>query len=169
MENINFNTLFYIVLFLLSFSVFYIGSSIYWFVINVLVHFLWLSIVSNALLLNKLVLFKSSIIFISFNIFTILLIVVIFVIDFFSLSFVFRINFATYYWPLMYFTAGILSVSFIVNYTIILRYLYVNKPSNIRFFFFFLTTLFYPLGHYTIAYLRNKNSLEKTFDELGRN
>lgn len=152
----NYKHIFYILLFGLSLFVINISNFNDWILVSLLIQVVWISLTSNKIISKGQVEMKNKLILTSFNRFTIVLLIIDFVIMFLSTSFGFRLLFANFYRPTMYLTLISIFISILISYFIIIKFLRQNIDSRRKLILYILTTLFYPSGQLSITLINKK-------------
>lgn len=121
-----------------------------WLILSLVIQVIWITIISNDIVRLSKSRSRVDRIFGKFNKIFIYLLITDIVIIFFSMSFGFRIIFAPLYKPIFYVSGICIIVSIFRNYYIIINELIKRANSLEKKFVLILSSLFYPIGIYTI-------------------
>ena len=121
-----------------------------WLVLTLIIHIIWLSITSNKILELSKKEYKNYRIFQIFNKVFVYIFIADIIIIILSMSFGFRLIFASLYRPIFFISAIFGIISILGNYFIIINYLIERTSSLGKRFMLILSSLFYPIGVYTI-------------------
>lgn len=139
------------ILFLLSLSGIQIASLNDWLILTLIIHIIWLTVTSNKILELSKTEYKNHRTFQVFNKILVYLFIADIIIMFLSMSFGFRLIFASLYRPTFFITAIFGVISIFGNYFIIINHLIKKTDSLRKRFLQILSSLFYPIGVYTIT------------------
>lgn len=138
------------ILFLCSLSGIPIASFTDWLILSLIIQIIWITITSNEILNLVKSKDRNLRIFLGFNKILIYLLITDMVILVLSMSFGFRIIFAPFYRPTFYISSICMTISLFGNYYIIINDLIKKTKSLGKRFMLILSSLFYPIGIYTI-------------------
>ena len=145
------------ILFLFSLLGIQVASLNDWLILSLFIHIIWLTITSSKILeLSKTENINHRIFKIFNNILIYLFIADIFIIVL-SMSFGFRLIFASLYRPTFFISAIFGVISVFGNYFIIINHLLKRAESLGKRILLILSSLFYPIGVYTITERKTKN------------
>ncbi|MGY6650364.1 hypothetical protein [Wenyingzhuangia sp. IMCC45574] len=119
-----------------------------WLILTLIIHTMWLAIASTKLIkegqrkYNKLKVFNRVVIGIA---------MVDTMVVFLSISFLFRVIFASLYLPLFYLSTVCFGFSIIINYVILVRDIVQRDISPNRKTVLILSSFCYPIGVYTLS------------------
>lgn len=142
-------------IFLISLITFGFGLAKEWLVLHFILHTIWLTVTSKQILERKKLknkidnLFKPSITLLNYIIVGSILIIVL------SISFGFRLLFATFYKPFFLLALLYFAIYFIQCNYILIAYLNKKIDSQINVTWIILSFLFYPLGAFTFSEIKN--------------
>lgn len=139
------------ILFLFSLPRIQVASLTDWLILSFFIHLIWLTITSNQVLKNKKTKSKSDNIFIILNKSIVYVFVIDVIIIVLSASFGFRLIFAYFYKPTFYLSLVCVVVSFLGNYFVLIRCFNQQTDSLIRKILLIVSSLFYPIGVYTVT------------------
>jgi len=148
------------VLFLFSLIGIQVASFNDWLILTFIIHIIWLTITSNEILESSKTEYKNYRIFKIFNKIIIYLFIADILIIVLSMSFRFRLIFASLYRPTFFISAIFGVISICVNYYFIINYLIKRIDSITQRILLILSTLFYPIGVFTMT---ERTSKQKTF------
>lgn len=148
------------VLFLFSLTGIQVASFNDWLILSFIIHIIWLTITSNEILESSITEYKNYRIFNKFNKILVYLFIADILIIVLSMSFGFRLIFASLYKPTFFISAIFGIISICVNYYIIINSLIKRIDSVTKRILLILSSLFYPIGVFTIT---ERTSKQKTF------
>jgi hypothetical protein len=139
------------ILFLFSLPGIQIASFSDWLILSLLIQTIWAATTSNEILtLNKSE-NRNTIRLLKFNKILVYLLIADMAILVLSMSFAFRLIFAYLYRPLFFISIVSLLIALFGNYYVIINYLLKKTKANGKRFLFILSSLFYPIGIFTIT------------------
>lgn len=139
------------ILFLFSLSGIQIASLNDWLILTLIIHIIWLTVTSNEILKLSKTEYKHHRTFQIFNKILVYLFIADIIIIFLSMSFGFRLIFASLYKPTFFISAIFGVISIFGNYFIIVNHLIKKNDSLRKRFLQIFSSLFYPIGVYAIT------------------
>jgi hypothetical protein len=155
LANLNMNIkIIFTVLFLFSLTGIQIASFEDWLILSLVIQVIWISIIANDIIKHSKSKSKLENIIVKFNKIFIKLLIADIVIIFLSMSFGFRIIFASLYIQTFYVSGICIIISIFGNYYIIINELIKRAYSLGKIITLILSSLIYPIGVYTVRTIK---------------